>query len=79
MKPRRLTPAPGRLLVGVDLATPTTVTVGMGSAPGGTATARIGTGTIGDTGFAAVLARPGLSNLSVITETTGGLDQITKT
>ena len=31
----------------------------------------IGTGTIGDQGFAAVLAHPGLATLPVITETTG--------
>ena len=31
----------------------------------------IGTGTIGDQGFAAVLAHPGLAPLPVITETTG--------
>jgi deoxyribonuclease IV len=37
----------------------------------------IGTGTIGDAGFAAVLAHPGLASLPVITETTGDPDQIT--
>jgi deoxyribonuclease-4 len=31
----------------------------------------IGTGTIGDQGFAAILAHPGLAALPVITETTG--------
>jgi deoxyribonuclease-4 len=31
----------------------------------------IGTGTIGDRGFAAILAHPGLAALPVITETTG--------
>jgi deoxyribonuclease-4 len=38
----------------------------------------IGTGTIGDRGFAAVLAHPALATLPVITETTGDPDQITK-
>jgi deoxyribonuclease-4 len=38
----------------------------------------IGTGTIGDAGFAAVLAHPGLATLPVITETTGDPDQIAK-
>jgi deoxyribonuclease-4 len=37
----------------------------------------IGTGTIGDAGFAALLAHPGLASLPVITETTGDPDQIT--
>jgi deoxyribonuclease-4 len=36
----------------------------------------IGTGTIGDQGFAAVLAHPGLAALPVITETTGDPDQM---
>jgi deoxyribonuclease IV len=36
----------------------------------------IGTGTIGDRGFAAVLAHPGLADLPVITETTGDPDQM---
>jgi deoxyribonuclease IV len=36
----------------------------------------IGTGTIGDPGFAAVLAHPGLATLPVITETTGDPDQM---
>jgi deoxyribonuclease IV len=36
----------------------------------------IGTGTIGDPGFAAVLAHPGLATLPVITETTGDPDQL---
>jgi deoxyribonuclease IV len=36
----------------------------------------IGTGTIGDQGFAAVLAHPGLAHLPVITETTGDPDQM---
>jgi deoxyribonuclease-4 len=36
----------------------------------------IGTGTIGDRGFAAVLAHPGLATLPVITETTGDRDQM---
>jgi len=36
----------------------------------------IGTGTIGDAGFAAVLAHPGLAALPVITETTGDRDQM---
>jgi deoxyribonuclease IV len=36
----------------------------------------IGTGTIGDQGFAAVLAHPGLAPLPVITETTGDPDQM---
>ncbi|HWC43104.1 MAG TPA: deoxyribonuclease IV [Actinomycetota bacterium] len=36
----------------------------------------IGTGTIGDRGFAAVLAHPGLATLPVITETTGDPDQL---
>jgi deoxyribonuclease IV len=36
----------------------------------------IGTGTIGDQGFAAVLAHPGLAGLPVITETTGDPDQM---
>jgi deoxyribonuclease IV len=36
----------------------------------------IGTGTIGDQGFAAVLAHPGLATLPVITETTGDPDQM---
>ncbi len=37
----------------------------------------IGTGTIGDHGFAAILAHPGLTTLPVITETTGDPDQMT--
>jgi deoxyribonuclease-4 len=36
----------------------------------------IGTGTIGDHGFAAILAHPGLASLPVITETTGDPDQM---
>jgi deoxyribonuclease-4 len=36
----------------------------------------IGTGTIGDRGFAAILAHPGLADLPVITETTGDPDQM---
>jgi deoxyribonuclease-4 len=36
----------------------------------------IGTGTIGDQGFAAILAHPGLASLPVITETTGDPDQM---
>jgi deoxyribonuclease-4 len=36
----------------------------------------IGTGTIGDQGFTALLAHPGLAPLPVITETTGDPDQI---
>jgi deoxyribonuclease-4 len=36
----------------------------------------IGTGTIGDRGFAAILAHPGLAALPVITETTGDPDQM---
>jgi deoxyribonuclease-4 len=36
----------------------------------------IGTGTIGDQGFAALLAHPGLAALPVITETTGDPDQM---
>jgi deoxyribonuclease IV len=36
----------------------------------------IGTGTIGDPGFAAILAHPGLADLPVITETTGDPDQM---
>ena len=36
----------------------------------------IGTGTIGEQGFAAVLAHPGLAGLPVLTETTGDLDQM---
>jgi deoxyribonuclease IV len=36
----------------------------------------IGTGTIGDQGFAAILAHPGLATLPVITETTGDPDQM---
>ena len=36
----------------------------------------IGTGTIGDPGFAAILAHPGLAALPVITETTGDPDQM---
>jgi deoxyribonuclease IV len=36
----------------------------------------IGTGTIGDHGFAAILAHPGLATLPVITETTGDPDQM---
>src|SRR4029453_13688644 len=36
----------------------------------------IGTGPIGDQGFAAVLAHPGLATLPVITETTGDPDQM---
>jgi deoxyribonuclease-4 len=36
----------------------------------------IGTGTIGDPGFAAILAHPGLATLPVITETTGDPDQM---
>jgi deoxyribonuclease IV len=36
----------------------------------------IGTGTIGDPGFAAILAHPGLAGLPVITETTGDPDQM---
>ena len=36
----------------------------------------IGTGTIGDRGFAAILAHPGLDRLPVITETTGDPDQM---
>ena len=36
----------------------------------------IGTGTIGDQGFAAILAHPGLAHLPVITETTGDPDQM---
>jgi deoxyribonuclease IV len=36
----------------------------------------IGTGTIGDRGFAAILAHPGLATLPVITETTGDPDQM---
>jgi deoxyribonuclease-4 len=36
----------------------------------------IGTGTIGERGFAAVLAHPGLATLPVITETTGDPDQM---
>jgi deoxyribonuclease IV len=36
----------------------------------------IGTGTIGDQGFAAILAHPGLAALPVITETTGDPDQM---
>ena len=37
----------------------------------------IGTGTIGDQGFTALLAHPGLATLPVITETTGDLAQMT--
>jgi deoxyribonuclease IV len=37
----------------------------------------IGTGTIGDQGFAAILAHPGLATLPVITETTGDPEQMT--
>jgi deoxyribonuclease-4 len=36
----------------------------------------IGTGTIGDRGFAAILAHPGVATLPVITETTGDPDQM---
>jgi deoxyribonuclease IV len=36
----------------------------------------IGAGTIGDQGFAAILAHPGLATLPVITETTGDPDQM---
>jgi deoxyribonuclease-4 len=36
----------------------------------------IGTGTIGDQGFAAILAHPGLPDLPVITETTGDPTQM---
>ena len=36
----------------------------------------IGTGTIGEQGFAAILAHPGLATLPVITETTGDPDQM---
>jgi deoxyribonuclease IV len=36
----------------------------------------IGTGTIGDPGFAAILAHPGLATLPVITETTGDPEQM---
>ncbi|MFL6272176.1 MAG: deoxyribonuclease IV [Actinomycetes bacterium] len=36
----------------------------------------IGTGTIGDQGFAAILSHPGLATLPVITETTGDPDQM---
>jgi deoxyribonuclease IV len=36
----------------------------------------IGTGTIGDQGFAAILAHPGLAALPVVTETTGDPDQM---
>jgi len=36
----------------------------------------IGTGTIGDQGFAAILAHPGLATLPVITETTGDPEQM---
>ena len=36
----------------------------------------IGTGTIGDQGFAAILAHPGLAALPIITETTGDPDQM---
>jgi deoxyribonuclease IV len=36
----------------------------------------IGTGSIGDQGFAAILAHPGLAHLPVITETTGDPDQM---
>jgi deoxyribonuclease-4 len=36
----------------------------------------IGTGTIGDQGFTAILAHPGLATLPVITETTGDPDQM---
>jgi deoxyribonuclease-4 len=36
----------------------------------------IGTGTIGDPGFTAILAHPGLASLPVITETTGDPDQM---
>jgi deoxyribonuclease IV len=36
----------------------------------------IGSGTIGDQGFAAILAHPGLAALPVITETTGDPDQM---
>jgi deoxyribonuclease IV len=36
----------------------------------------IGTGTIGDPGFAAILAHPGLAGLPVIAETTGDPDQL---
>jgi deoxyribonuclease-4 len=36
----------------------------------------IGTGTIGDPGFGAILAHPGLAGLPVITETTGDPDQM---
>ena len=36
----------------------------------------IGTGTIGDQGFAAILAHPGLATLPVITETAGDPDQM---
>jgi deoxyribonuclease IV len=36
----------------------------------------IGTGTIGDQGFAAILSHPGLAALPVITETTGDPDQM---
>jgi deoxyribonuclease IV len=36
----------------------------------------IGTGTIGDQGFAAILAHPGLAALPVITETAGDPDQM---
>jgi deoxyribonuclease-4 len=47
--------------------------------PGGAGRDRhcpIGTGTIGDQGFAAILAHPGLATLPVITETTGDPDQM---
>ena len=36
----------------------------------------IGTGTIGDQGFTAILAHPGLAALPVVTETTGDPDQM---
>jgi deoxyribonuclease-4 len=36
----------------------------------------IGTGTIGDQGFTAILAHPGLATLPVITETTGDPEQM---
>jgi deoxyribonuclease-4 len=38
----------------------------------------IGSGTIGETGFAAVLAHPGLAGLPVITETTGDPAQLAR-
>ena len=36
----------------------------------------IGTGTIGDPGFTAILAHPGLATLPIITETTGDPTQM---